>query len=86
MASGKVEGKVDSPPSLSERQACHKARDDYFKCLDDSNERKEACESFVKAMEAVCRPTWVNIIASELHTCVPCTNVKHENIVNFFDI
>ena len=49
-----------SPPNLSERQRCHKARDEYFNCLDTVKD-KSNCEELKKAMESVCRPTWVII-------------------------
>lgn len=49
------------PPSLTERQTCHKARDEYFKCLDTHSD-KSNCEELKKAMASVCRPTWVIVL------------------------
>ena len=58
-----------SPPNLSERQKCHKARDEYFNCLDTVKD-KSNCEELKKAMESVCRPTWVIITIHSTHKAI----------------
>ena len=68
-----------SPPDLSERQTCHKARDNYFNCLDTHNDVASSCEEMKKAMQAVCRPTWVVYFCQHL-----CVNIQ--SVVDFVNV
>ena len=74
-----------NPPNLSERQKCHKARDEYFNCLDTVKD-KSNCEELKKALESVCRPTWVIIyviIIHSTHTAIQILIVLTNPYINY---
>ncbi|KAM9823797.1 cytochrome c oxidase assembly factor 6 homolog [Neosynchiropus ocellatus] len=48
-----------SAPNSAERKACWDARDLLWKCLDDSNDNKSACQNFQKEFESNCPAQWV---------------------------
>eukprot|EP00884_Botryococcus_braunii_P008220 jgi/Botrbrau1/1739/Bobra.116_2s0079.1 len=62
---------VDSQPEKSvlkeARQRCHKAKDAYYKCLEENSVVSPevatvpaACKNLRSAFEKECRPSWVN--------------------------
>ena len=49
-------------PNKAVREKCNKARDAYFKCLDDNDEKESACSSLRKIFEQDCPAIWVSLI------------------------
>jgi cytochrome c oxidase assembly factor 6 len=41
------------------RKACWDSRDLYWKCLDENEQSKEKCKSFLQMYEKNCTKTWV---------------------------
>ncbi|KAL4660311.1 hypothetical protein GN956_G431 [Arapaima gigas] len=48
-----------SAPSSAQRKACWGARDQFWKCLDDSSDDVDLCDKFRKVFEANCPSQWV---------------------------
>ncbi|XP_008314299.1 cytochrome c oxidase assembly factor 6 homolog [Cynoglossus semilaevis] len=46
-------------PSSAERKACWEARDQLWKCLDDSRDRASSCQHLQSVFEAKCPAQWV---------------------------
>lgn len=46
-------------PNKETRAKCYKARDDLWQCLDQNNDKAEACLQFRKLFESNCPSQWV---------------------------
>lgn len=49
-------------PNSAERKACWDARDSFWKCLDDNNDKAESCQKFQSEFEAKCPAQWVKYL------------------------
>jgi cytochrome c oxidase assembly factor 6 len=50
---------MTEPPSKQERESCWKARDVYWKCLDDANDDLVKCKIHRDLFEKDCSKIWV---------------------------
>lgn len=46
-------------PNKETRTKCYKAKDDLWQCLDQNNDKAEACLQFRKLFESNCPSQWV---------------------------
>ncbi|XP_005405013.1 PREDICTED: cytochrome c oxidase assembly factor 6 homolog isoform X1 [Chinchilla lanigera] len=46
-------------PSMKERQVCWGARDDYWRCLEESAEDASRCQQLRKSFESSCPQQWI---------------------------
>ena len=53
---------MDPPTPLlkAERTKCYKARDEYFKCLNDTIDDRKKCAHLLQPMKDLCPEKWVS--------------------------
>ncbi|XP_060758741.1 cytochrome c oxidase assembly factor 6 homolog isoform X1 [Neoarius graeffei] len=63
-------------PNSKQRQACWRARDEFWKCLDLNQDNTTACEKYHKEFEANCPVQWENGMISDVKGCTKVKQYK----------